>query len=160
VASRGFQWGIFRTSGLAGAVGTVEFNMGSTFQTEQGVASLRGMTITRMIAQLTLRPVTPLASGLLSYSAACLVVGSNSNPNLDPQDQNADYFWHSIGGISLQGSETAVGVFGADTYISHIDVRAQRKISGMEASPWFILRNPTGTNMTYDFSGRLLYRLP
>ena len=159
--ARAMQWGIFRTQFLATAVSTVEFDMGNGYRVQMGITGIRGHTITRLIGQLTMRPTVASSTGMLDVSMGCIVGQSQSgSPAVDPQDQNADYFYHWIGGLGTEGTEGPAGFYGAHTRYINVDVRAQRKMAQMESTPYMRFRNPTASSLTVNWSGRILYRLP
>ncbi len=159
--ARQLTWGIFTQGPTAvAAAAQDEFDMLTTYRTNIGLARQRGVTITRMIARLVIRPAVPGAAGIEDFHAGCLVLAGGAATSINPKIDNANYFWWTGGGLPIEGYESGAGIFGAKTTVIDIDVASQRVMRSPEESPFFIIRNDGADSFTYHFAGRLLMRLP
>ena len=159
MARRLTQWGIFNDTRTLAGTSSANINVGAAFLAEQGIATLRGHTVTRTLGEVAIRP-TPASTGMQTFAMGLLVVGGGATPVSNPNDDNADYFWYYAGSVGQDGSETSIGFFGGTTRYIHIDSRAQRKIAAMEASVWLQIRNVTTGSFLINTRGRILYKLP
>ena len=130
MAKRYSQWMRSRVDALVLSGATLEFNMsGVDFVPSTGLESLRGYTMVRMIGELAIRPTVPLATGVGQFAAAVMLQGGRTSPNVNPNNENADYLWWYGGAVGYEGAETSAGFFGGITRYIRIDNRAMRRVA-------------------------------
>ena len=128
----------------------------------RGLTESRGLTISRVLGNLTLVPSTE-GGALQGYTVGISVYNRTAAaaavfPNIATED--LDYLWWKQVHVSPIGNETSSGVFKVFPFYLDIDTRSQRMLRGSDDSLFLGLRNDGAFNVTFGLSFRTLVLLP
>ena len=161
MARKSRAWAPF-TQGMSVTAGAQQ---GGNFGIDLGDAlgqSLRGLTVTRILATLEFFAGPLLADGLvvaMAFGVAVGPVGWTAGTVPDPSDAGVGtgypWMWHMSGMFVPLAAEVAAGTFIRIPFYAALDVRAQRKIGAGETL-WIIAHNGSAATTTANLRGRAL----